>query len=185
VERKEGAARLEFRPPPPPPRRGGGPSRWRQLGNGATARESVSGRRARRFAALGKKGPDRFVGGPSRVARRVVPGATGSRRGGGGRPHRATDRDSSRPDADTDVLEKARIALAADGCHSRPPKRSVEEDLAEQQQFLADELRPRLDAAQAGQGHVFFVDAAHFVFGTFLCCLWSFARPVVRAASGR
>jgi transposase len=37
----------------------------------------------------------------------------------------------------------------------------------------------------AGQGHVFFVDAAHFVFGTFLCCLWSFARIYIRAASGR
>lgn len=36
-----------------------------------------------------------------------------------------------------------------------------------------------------GQGHVFFVDAAHFVFGTFLCCLWSFARIFIRAASGR
>ena len=33
--------------------------------------------------------------------------------------------------------------------------------------------------------HVFFVDAAHFVYGTFLCCLWSFARIFVRAASGR
>jgi transposase len=32
---------------------------------------------------------------------------------------------------------------------------------------------------------VFFVDAAHFVFGTSLCCLWSFARIFVRAASGR
>ena len=57
--------------------------------------------------------------------------------------------------------------------------------MAEQQQFLADELRPRLDAAQAGHGHVFFVDAAHFVFGSFLCCLWSFGRLCVRAASGR
>jgi len=46
-------------------------------------------------------------------------------------------------------------------------------------------LKPRLDAALAGEGHVFFVDAAHFVFGTFLCCLWSFTRIFVRAASGR
>ena len=46
-------------------------------------------------------------------------------------------------------------------------------------------MKPRLDAAQAGCGHVFFVDAAHFVFGTFLCCLWSFKRIFVRAASGR
>jgi len=51
--------------------------------------------------------------------------------------------------------------------------------------FLETELKPCLDAAVAGQGHVFFVDAAHFVFGTFLCCLWSFARIFIRAASGR
>ena len=46
-------------------------------------------------------------------------------------------------------------------------------------------MKPCLDAAQAGHGHVFFVDAAHFVFGTFLCCLWSVTRIVIRAASGR
>jgi transposase len=46
-------------------------------------------------------------------------------------------------------------------------------------------LKPRLEEAQAGQRHVFFVDAAHLVFGTFLCCLWSFARLFVRAAAGR
>ena len=54
-----------------------------------------------------------------------------------------------------------------------------------QAKFLENDLKPRLDAAVAGRGHVFFVDAAHFVFGTFLCCLWSFARIFVRAASGR
>ena len=54
-----------------------------------------------------------------------------------------------------------------------------------QAQFLETVLKPRLDAAMTGQGHVFFVDAAHFVFGTFLCCLWSFTRIFVRAASGR
>lgn len=57
--------------------------------------------------------------------------------------------------------------------------------MAEQGRFLDGELKPRLEAAQAGQGHLFFVDAAHFVFGTFLCCLWSFVRIFVRAASGR
>ena len=30
-----------------------------------------------------------------------------------------------------------------------------------------------------------FVDAAHCVFGSFLCCLWSFVRICFRAASGR
>jgi transposase InsO family protein len=51
--------------------------------------------------------------------------------------------------------------------------------------FLGEELKPKLDAAAAGKGHVFFVDAAHFVLGTYLCCLWSFKRIFVRAASGR
>jgi len=57
--------------------------------------------------------------------------------------------------------------------------------VAGQREFLSTELQPVLDAAQAGSGHVFFVDAAHFVFGTFLCCLWSVARIFVRAAAGR
>ena len=57
--------------------------------------------------------------------------------------------------------------------------------MREQREFLNTELQPRLDKAVAGQGHVFFVDAAHFVYGTFLCCLWSIARVFVRAASGR
>lgn len=59
------------------------------------------------------------------------------------------------------------------------------EHVSEQRQFLTTELQPRLDQALAGHGHVFFVDAAHFVYGTFLCCLWSIARVFVRAASGR
>ncbi|HLQ43156.1 MAG TPA: IS630 family transposase [Planctomycetaceae bacterium] len=59
------------------------------------------------------------------------------------------------------------------------------EHVEAQAAFLQTDLKPLLDDAQAGQGHVFFVDAAHFVFGTFLCCLWSFTRIFVRAASGR
>ena len=34
------------------------------------------------------------------------------------------------------------------------------------------EAKARGPVAQAGSGHVFFVDAAHFVFGTFLCFTW-------------
>jgi transposase len=59
------------------------------------------------------------------------------------------------------------------------------EHIETQATFHDTELKPCLDAALAGDGHVFFVDAAHFVFGTFLCCLWSFQRIFVRAASGR
>ena len=67
----------------------------------------------------------------------------------------------------------------------RAPKKSLTEHVAIQRTFLGTELRPVLDAAVAGTGHVLFVDAAHFVFGTFLCCLWSILRVCVRAASGR
>ena len=46
-------------------------------------------------------------------------------------------------------------------------------------------MKPRLDAAAAGRGHVLFVDAAHCAYGTYRCCLWSILRVFVRAASGR
>jgi transposase len=59
------------------------------------------------------------------------------------------------------------------------------EHVREQREFLDGELKPRLDKATAGRGQVLFVDAAHFVYGTFLCCLWSIMRMYVRAASGR
>jgi len=51
-----------------------------------------------------------------------------------------------------------------------PPK-SPTEHVAIWLQFLDSELQPALDAAVAGTGHVLFADAAHFVHGTYLCCL--------------
>jgi transposase len=66
-----------------------------------------------------------------------------------------------------------------------PPKKDLPDHIQEQKQFLDTQLRPRLDEAVAGRRQVFFVDASHFVFGTFLCCLWSLARIFVKAASGR
>jgi transposase len=42
-----------------------------------------------------------------------------------------------------------------------------------------------LAEARNGQRAVFFVDAAHFVQGAFLGCLWCLRRMFVRAASGR
>ena len=75
--------------------------------------------------------------------------------------------------------------MAASPRHPCAAKKNLAEHVADQTQFLDEKLTPALAAAQAGQGHVLFVDAAHFVFGTFLCCLWSFRRLFVRAASGR
>lgn len=59
------------------------------------------------------------------------------------------------------------------------------EHVAIQAEFLNEKLTPVLEAAHSEQSHVYFVDAAHFVYGTYLCCLWAFQRLFVRAASGR
>ena len=70
----------------------------------------------------------------------------------------------------------------------RPPRaaqKNLAEHVATQADFFDTKLKPCLDAAQAGEGHVYFGDAAHFVFGTFLCSLWSLTRIFVRAAWGR
>jgi transposase len=66
-----------------------------------------------------------------------------------------------------------------------PPKKTVEEHAAIQAQFLESKLEPALHEARAGKRHVFFVDAAHFVMGAFLCCIWCWARLYIRGGSGR
>jgi transposase len=55
-------------------------------------------------------------------------------------------------------------------------------DPPQQQVFLEEELQPRLQEAQQGKRHVFFVDASHFVLQPFL---WCFARVFIQAPSGR
>ena len=46
-------------------------------------------------------------------------------------------------------------------------------------------MTPRLEEAKAKKRRVYFVDAAHFVFGTYLCSLWCLVRLWIPAASGR
>ena len=46
-------------------------------------------------------------------------------------------------------------------------------------------MESRLEEAKRGQRTVLFVDAAHFVFGSFLGYVWCVIRRFVRAASGR
>ena len=58
-------------------------------------------------------------------------------------------------------------------------------DVEKQAQFLEQQLKPRLEHAQAGERKVFFMDAAHFVLSPFLGFLWSFARVFIQAPSGR
>ena len=66
-----------------------------------------------------------------------------------------------------------------------PPKKTLEEHAQTQAEFLEQKLEPALAEARAGQGHVFFVDAAHFVMGSFPCCVWCLVRLAIRAGSGR
>jgi transposase len=54
-----------------------------------------------------------------------------------------------------------------------------------QRTFLGRRLAPRLAEAAAGQRQVFFVDAAHFVRGAFLACVWCLVRLFVPTGSGR
>jgi transposase len=58
-------------------------------------------------------------------------------------------------------------------------------DHDEQKAFLENKLRPRLEQAKQGKRTVLFVDAAHFVFGPYLGCLWCLMRLFVPGPSGR
>lgn len=58
-------------------------------------------------------------------------------------------------------------------------------DPVAQQQFLEEKLSPLLAMAKAGECHLFFVDAAHFVLLPFVGILWCFARVFIKAAAGR
>ena len=66
-----------------------------------------------------------------------------------------------------------------------PPKKTIAEHVETQAAFLRDKLEPALAEAKAGVRDVYFVDAAHFVRGAFLCCVWCAVRMWIRGASGR
>jgi transposase len=50
---------------------------------------------------------------------------------------------------------------------------------------LDKELIPRLSEAKEGKRKVYFVDAAHFVLGSFLGYLWCITRIFIPSSSGR
>jgi transposase len=59
-------------------------------------------------------------------------------------------------------------------------------DLVKQEEFIKKKLEPAVKSASEGKLHLYFMDAAHFVWGTgFLMSLWCFVRMFVRTASGR
>jgi transposase len=50
---------------------------------------------------------------------------------------------------------------------------------------LEKELKPRLEEAKESKRTVYFVDAAHFVMGSFLSYLWCITRIFIPGSSGR
>lgn len=58
-------------------------------------------------------------------------------------------------------------------------------DPDEQELFINKKLKPILDKVIAGERHVYFVDAAHFLLAPFLGFLWSFTRLFIKAPAGR
>jgi transposase len=58
-------------------------------------------------------------------------------------------------------------------------------DVAAQEKFKTETLEPLIEEAQQGNLHLFFVDAAHFVFLPFLGYLYSLAVRSIKVASGR
>ena len=54
-----------------------------------------------------------------------------------------------------------------------------------QDEFLKRQLKPRLRQASAGKRQVYFVDAAHFVLGSYFGWVWASAPVYLKAAAGR
>lgn len=54
-----------------------------------------------------------------------------------------------------------------------------------QHQWVENELKPVIEAAQQGKVHLFFCDAAHFVLQPFLCSIWCAFRVFIKASAGR
>ena len=54
-----------------------------------------------------------------------------------------------------------------------------------QERFVRSVIDPRMAEARKGERVVYFMDAAHFVFGPFLAFLWCLARKFIRTPAGR
>jgi hypothetical protein len=50
---------------------------------------------------------------------------------------------------------------------------------------LDKELQPRLEEAKQGKRLVYFADAAHFLHGAFIACVWCIVRIFIPTPSGR
>jgi transposase len=58
-------------------------------------------------------------------------------------------------------------------------------NLEAQQEWVEKAFEPHHQRAKAGQCHLFFMDAAHFVLHPYLCAVWCLARLFIKAPAGR
>jgi len=58
-------------------------------------------------------------------------------------------------------------------------------DVQKQRQWMEETMEPVIAAALRNECHLFYVDAAHFVLGAFICAVWSVARMFIKSAAGR
>lgn len=65
-------------------------------------------------------------------------------------------------------------------------KHSDQSEHRRAREFSKKKLKPAIKSASNGKTHLYFMDAAHFVWGTgFLTYLWCFVRQFVPTSSGR
>ena len=50
---------------------------------------------------------------------------------------------------------------------------------------MDEKIKPRLEEAKEGKRTVYFADAAHFVHGAFIACVWCIVRIFIPTPSGR
>jgi len=100
--------------------------------------------------------------------------------------HSRFDRAETGPHPGPPVFKKTLgLKWRCQGAIPLPPKKTIQEHITAQAEFLEEKLEPALVSVRAGEGHVFFVDAAHFVMGSFLACVWCVARIMIRGGCGR
>jgi hypothetical protein len=58
-------------------------------------------------------------------------------------------------------------------------------DTVKQKEWMAVTMEPIIKAALNNECHLFYMDAAHFVLGAFICSVWCIARLFIPSAAGR
>ena len=138
-----------------------------------------------RLARRGEAGSREGMDDVRRATEGRVSRATRPLGGRGGRAHQDADRLGAATDSSPTPPASVGAGVSSDARDPGTAQKKLEEHLADQAAFVEHKRQPALDAAQPGRGHVFFVDASHFVTGTFLCGLWCVTRVFVKAAAGR